>query len=135
MSDNKSIFVPFEGEGRDRAVLLLEAAEKKDLDPSVVRTTLGGFLVPEEVESEAFGGKFAKAQEEREAEERKAIEDARDTESDSLAVTSEGVEDQNIERARSESATAPKQGEGDEGQPKPAKKAAAKKATTSRKDN
>jgi hypothetical protein len=50
MSDDQ-ITVP--GQSHDNAVLLLEAAQQLDLDPSVVRTTEGGFLVPKEVADKA----------------------------------------------------------------------------------
>ncbi len=45
--------VYLEGRGADKAVLLLAAAEDLDLDPSVVRTTTKGYLVPEEVADKA----------------------------------------------------------------------------------
>jgi len=41
--------VHIEGRGRDKAVLLLAAAEDLGLDASVVRTTTNGYLVPEEI--------------------------------------------------------------------------------------
>lgn len=56
MSKNEMVEVPFEGEASDRAVLLLEAAEKAGLDQSVVRTRDGGFYVPAEVASAAGFG-------------------------------------------------------------------------------
>jgi hypothetical protein len=126
MSD-KTIFVPFEGEARDRAVLLLEAAEKKDLPASSVQTTLGGFLVPEEVEQEAFGGEFAKRQADKEAAWEKEIEDARDTELESQPVTREDTEQANREADRQAD-------NDDQAKKAPAKKAAAKKATSRKED-
>lgn len=42
------------GRGRDKAVLLLAAAEDLELPSRVVRTQTGGYLVPEEV-AEAAG--------------------------------------------------------------------------------
>lgn len=50
-----SVEVPFDGEAEDKAVLLLAAAEELDLDASVVQTTAGAFLVPQEVHDQAFG--------------------------------------------------------------------------------
>lgn len=53
MSDEK---VQVDGMTQDNAILLLEAAEKLELDPSVVETTSDGhFLVPKEVADKAFG--------------------------------------------------------------------------------
>jgi DNA topoisomerase-1 len=46
--------VEVEGRGRDKAVLLLAAAEDLGLDASVVRTSTNGYLVPEEVAKAAF---------------------------------------------------------------------------------
>lgn len=46
--------VQVNGQNAENAILLLEAAEKLDLAPGVVRTTSKGhFLVPEEVAKEA----------------------------------------------------------------------------------
>jgi topoisomerase IA-like protein len=48
------IEVPFAGEARDRAVLLLAAAEDLDLDQqAVVQTRTGAFYVPQEVAEKA----------------------------------------------------------------------------------
>jgi hypothetical protein len=52
--------VPFDDNNADNATLLLAAAEDLGLDPSVVQTTEGAFLVPQEVHDEAFGKKAAK---------------------------------------------------------------------------
>jgi hypothetical protein len=41
--------VEVEGQTSDNATILLEAAEKLGLDPGVVRTTDGGFVVPKDV--------------------------------------------------------------------------------------
>ena len=49
--------VPFEGKASDKAVLLLAAAEELGLDPSVVQTRAGHFLVPAEVEKKAFASR------------------------------------------------------------------------------
>lgn len=50
--DDKTVTVP--GLSHDNAVLLLEAAQSLELDPSVVRTNgLGGFEVPAEVAEKA----------------------------------------------------------------------------------
>lgn len=49
-----NVEVPFEGKSYEKAVLLLAAAEELGLDPSVVQTSSGMFLVPEEVEKKAF---------------------------------------------------------------------------------
>lgn len=53
--------VEIEGRSRDTAVLLLAAAEDLGLDPSVVRTTTNGYVVPEEVAKKADGGDKAPA--------------------------------------------------------------------------
>jgi hypothetical protein len=55
MSDE--VAVPFGDNPSDQATLLLAAAEDLGLDPGVVRTTEGGFAVPEEVNDKAFGKK------------------------------------------------------------------------------
>lgn len=52
MSD--AVEVPFEGEAREKAILLLAAAAELGLDSSVVQSQSGGFLVPAEVEKQAF---------------------------------------------------------------------------------
>lgn len=54
--------VQVSGLSSDKAVLLLAAVETLKLDPRVVRTTSDGFVVPEEVATEAFGKKAAKAE-------------------------------------------------------------------------
>jgi len=46
--------VPFEKKPSDQATLLLAAAEELGLDPSVVQTYEGGFLVPQEVHDKAY---------------------------------------------------------------------------------
>jgi hypothetical protein len=51
MSDQ--VEVKFSGEASDRAVLLLAAAEELGLDASVIRSSYGAFLVPEEVAKKA----------------------------------------------------------------------------------
>lgn len=118
MSETKDIKVPFEGEASDRAVLLLAAAEELNLPASVVRTSLGGFLVPEEVEDKAFGGKYAKRQAEEEAAWEQQIEEARGTEATRLTDEPD--------------APAEAEANDDDDKPKPAKKAAAKKSTTTK---
>lgn len=45
--------VQIEGRGRDKAILLLAAAEDLDLGPEVVRTTTNGYIVPEKVANQA----------------------------------------------------------------------------------
>ena len=45
--------VQIEGRSADKATLLLAAAEELGLDASVVRTTSGGYIVPEDVADEA----------------------------------------------------------------------------------
>lgn len=52
MSD---VEIPFGENNRDTAVLLLAAADDLGLDRSVVRTKNGAFVVPEEVNEQAFG--------------------------------------------------------------------------------
>jgi hypothetical protein len=49
---SKNVKVPY-GKGGDNATLLLAAAEELEMEPSVVRTTMHGFEVPEEVASKA----------------------------------------------------------------------------------
>lgn len=49
-----NVEVPFGAKPQDTAVLLLAAAEQNGGDPSVVRTTTGAFVVPEEI-AEAAG--------------------------------------------------------------------------------
>jgi hypothetical protein len=65
MSDEK---VQVDGLTQDNAILLLEAAEKLDLDASVVETTSDGhFLVPKEVADKAFPkGKTAAKKDDKE---------------------------------------------------------------------
>ena len=46
--------VPFGDDAGDKAVLLLAAAEELNLNPSVIKTTEGAFLVPQEVNDRAF---------------------------------------------------------------------------------
>lgn len=55
MSDTEEVEVEFGDEPGDTAVLLLEAAEELDLDPSVVKTGGRVFVVPQEVRDKAFG--------------------------------------------------------------------------------
>lgn len=52
MSDD--VEVPFDDNATDTAVLLLAAAEDLGLDPHVVRTYEGAFVVPKEVHDKAF---------------------------------------------------------------------------------
>ena len=52
MSDE--VEVPFGDKPSDQATLLLAAAEDLGLDPGVVRTTEGGFSVPQDVHDKAF---------------------------------------------------------------------------------
>lgn len=55
MSD---VEVPYEGKAKDKAILLLAAAEDLGLEPGVVRTNgAGAFHAPEEVVNKAFGDK------------------------------------------------------------------------------
>ena len=56
MSDQ--VEVPFDKPG-DQATLLLAAAEDLGLDPDVVRTSEGGFLVPKKVHDKAYPPKKA----------------------------------------------------------------------------
>jgi len=58
--------VPFGENNADVATLLLAAAEKLELGPEVVRTTSEGFLVPEEVASEAGVEDLAELEDEAE---------------------------------------------------------------------
>jgi len=51
---SNEVTVRFAGEASDRATLLLAAAEELGLDPSVVQTYEGGFLVPQEVHDKAY---------------------------------------------------------------------------------
>lgn len=51
---SEKVKVPFNGKASENAVLLLAAAEQLDLDPSVVETTSGAYLVPQEVKDKAF---------------------------------------------------------------------------------
>lgn len=60
MSDE--VEVEFDENPQDQAVLLLAAAEELDQDPSVVRTTGSGFLVPEDVAKKANSAAFKKKQ-------------------------------------------------------------------------
>lgn len=53
MSDE--VEVAFSANNQETAVLLLAAAEDLELDPSVVRTAEGKFVVPQEVSDKAFG--------------------------------------------------------------------------------
>lgn len=51
---SEQVDVPFDDKPSDQAVLLLAAAEDLGLDPSVVRTTEGGFSAPKEVHDKAY---------------------------------------------------------------------------------
>lgn len=50
---SEKVTVPFAGKASDRAVLLLAAAQELDLDASVVQTSDGAFVVPQEVADQA----------------------------------------------------------------------------------
>jgi len=52
---SERVEVPFEGKASEKATLLLAAAEELDLPADVVQTGTGVFLVPAEVEKQAFG--------------------------------------------------------------------------------
>lgn len=52
MSEN-SVEIPFGDDTADTATLLLAAAEDLDLDPGVVGTVTGAFVVPKEVADKA----------------------------------------------------------------------------------
>lgn len=58
MSDQ--VDVPFNDNPSNQATLLLAAAEDLGLDQAVVKTTEGGFVVPQEVNDKAFGKKSRK---------------------------------------------------------------------------
>jgi hypothetical protein len=64
MSDE--VTVEFDDQTRDNAVLLLAAAEDLDLDPHVVRTVEGAFVVPKAVYDKAFPHKGKKKKSESE---------------------------------------------------------------------
>lgn len=51
---SERVEIPFDKRPGDQATLLLAAAEDLGLDPSVVATYEGGFLVPQEVNDKAF---------------------------------------------------------------------------------
>lgn len=53
MSDQ--VEIRFDKDMSDNATLLLAAAEELGLDPHVVATTEGAFLVPQDVYDKAFG--------------------------------------------------------------------------------
>jgi hypothetical protein len=61
------VFVPFEGKARDKAVLLLAAAEEKGEPGSVVRSTEGGFYAPQEIVNAAGLGESGDTSSEEEA--------------------------------------------------------------------
>jgi hypothetical protein len=132
MSDSKTIVVPFEGEGNKRAILLLEAAEKLDLPPDVVRTGDGGFHVPEEVEKEAFGGEYAKRQDEQEKAREAEVEEARGTTLKSQPVTEEETEADKREGSDAGHTFGEGEGEGsgEEQRKADTRKRAAKKSTS-----
>lgn len=52
----QEVVVPFGASPSDQATLLLAAAEDLDLPASVVRTSEGAFVVPQEVYDKAFDG-------------------------------------------------------------------------------
>lgn len=64
MSDE--VTVPFDDSTTDNAVLLLAAAEELGLDPAVVRTTEGSFVVPKDVHDKAFPPRARKRKSESE---------------------------------------------------------------------
>lgn len=70
------------GRSADTAVLLLAAAEELGLDPSVVRTTSDGYLVPAEVAKKVGG----------DSEEKPARRTAKKTAAKKTASTSKGKE-------------------------------------------
>jgi hypothetical protein len=102
--------------GRDNAVLLLEAAEKMDLDPSVVRTTSFGFEVPKEVASKA-GVEI----DDSDAQFEKEVEQARKAADKGESLSRSGFEEQKPTESIREA-------KGEEPKKAPAKKAPAKKA-------
>jgi hypothetical protein len=61
--------VPFDKKPSDQATLLLAAAEELGLDPSVVQTYEGGFLVPQEVYDTAYPPPKKKSKKKSESEE------------------------------------------------------------------
>lgn len=52
---SEPVEVEFNDKNQENAVLLLAAAEDLGLDASVIQTTEGKFLVPQEVYDKAFG--------------------------------------------------------------------------------
>ena len=65
MSDQ--VEVPFGDEPGEQATLLLAAAEELGLDPDVVRTSEGAFVVPSEVNDKAYPPKKSKKSESKES--------------------------------------------------------------------
>ena len=57
---SETVHVPFEGNAREKAILLLAAAEGLGLGKGVVRTSRTAFVVPSEVNEKAFGKGTAK---------------------------------------------------------------------------
>lgn len=55
-----TVQMPFDAHTKDNAVLLLAAAEELGLDPGVVKTAEGMFIVPKEVHDKAFPPRTAK---------------------------------------------------------------------------
>jgi hypothetical protein len=60
--------IPFDDDASEVAVLLLAAAEDLDLDPGVVRTVTGAFLVPQQVADKAGMGSAEQTEPEPEPE-------------------------------------------------------------------
>lgn len=51
---NELVEIPFGNKNAETATLLLAAAEELGLDPSVVKTSEGSFVVPAEVKAKAY---------------------------------------------------------------------------------
>lgn len=60
MDDDDMVEIAFDDNPHDQAVLLLAAADDLGLDPSVVRTGSGTFVVPKEVADKAKPKKTAR---------------------------------------------------------------------------
>lgn len=129
MSTN--VKVPY-GKGGDNATLLLAAAEELKMEPSVVRTTMHGFEVPEEVAKkaglDAVDPDEAFNKEIEEARKQAAKQETAEAPANDMTLSRSGFDEQ---AGKNDPAPEPKKipAQRAESEPKaPAKKAAAKKA-------
>lgn len=127
---SKHVKVPY-GKGGDNATLLLAAAEELKMEPGVVRTTMHGFEVPEEVAKKAgldtVDPDEAFNKEIEEARAAAAKQEKVEAPANDMTLSRSGFDEQ---AGKNDPAPEPKKVPAQRAEPKqaPAKKAAAKKA-------